>query len=95
MKTILIFGTPVENGWYQSKVFSYQIAVCDTKKWPKRKKIADIQVSAICDFRGGGEEIRTLAGFDPTAGFQDQSLQPLGYASMVVHRWLEHRTWRL
>ena len=86
------YGTLIEMGWYQSRPFLYQTTVFDAKKC---KKIADIEVSAICDFRGGGEEIRTLAGFDPTAGFQDQSLQPLGYASMVVHRWLEHRTWRL
>lgn len=59
------------------------------------KKAPDTNVSRADSLCGGGEEIRTLAGFDPTAGFQDQSLQPLGYASMVVHRWLEHRTWRL
>lgn len=43
-------------GWYQSTLFSYQTTVFDTKKWPKmakkRKKIANIEVSAICDFRG-------------------------------------------
>ena len=33
---------------------------------------------------GGGAEIRTLAGCDPAAGFQDQSLQPLGYASSAI-----------
>ena len=30
---------------------------------------------------GGGIEIRTRAGYEPTVGFQDRSLQPLGYAS--------------
>ncbi len=35
-----------------------------------------------CDFDGGEMGIRTPAGCDPTAGFQDQSLQPLGYFSV-------------
>ncbi len=36
---------------------------------------------------GGGGGIRTLARCDPAAGFQDQSLQPLGYASVryIIH----------
>ncbi len=34
---------------------------------------------------GGGGGIRTLARCDPAAGFQDQSLQPLGYASVPIH----------
>ena len=38
--------------------------------------------------RGGGAEIRTLAGCDPAAGFQDQSLQPLGYASVLGYSTL-------
>ena len=37
---------------------------------------------------GGGAEIRTLAGCDPAAGFQDQSLQPLGYASVLGYSTL-------
>lgn len=38
-------------------------------------------------FNGGGGGIRTLARCDPAAGFQDQSLQPLGYASVrnIIH----------
>lgn len=39
------------------------------------------------NFNGGGGGIRTLARCDPAAGFQDQSLQPLGYASVryIIH----------
>ena len=37
---------------------------------------------------GGGAEIRTRAGCDTTVGFQDRSLQPLGYASVTGRFWV-------
>lgn len=70
--------------WYQSTLFSYQGAVFDTKKCldsqkaKKRKKIADIQVSAISQLRGGGTRTRTLID-----GFGDRCTTFVRYPQYV------------
>ena len=50
-----------------------------------------------CDLReyGGGAGIRTLAPVSRPTGFQDRTLQPLGYSSIVDPEGLEPSTNRL
>ena len=50
-----------------------------------------------CDMReyGGGAGIRTLAPVSRPTGFQDRTLQPLGYSSIVDPEGLEPSTNRL
>ena len=43
-------------------------------------------VSNLCFQHGGAKEIRTLAGLSTSAGFQDQSLKPLGYCSLLIKK---------
>ena len=59
------------------------------KKRARMQDVAPLSFPKVAE----AQRFELWLGRNPTIGFQDRPLQPLGYASeLVVHRWLEHRT---
>lgn len=64
------------SGQFFIRIFSYSGVV----RLPRT--LSDMHTVFVLDTNGGAEEIRTLARYKPTDGFQDRSLEPLGYCSV-------------
>jgi hypothetical protein len=73
-------------------LFSFPVKTSHFNNKPRTGCVQGLHLDILAE----AQRFELWLGLDPTIGFQDRPLRPLGYASvLVVHRWLEHRTWRL